>query len=155
MTLRLLAAAAFALTLVSCSAPRKAVKAVKNVFRAVEAAEKIAEGRPEEAVPIVIKILNDSQDYGTITQDGNAILVEVKEIPGLGIDMPRSENKAYFLRVDLSDTGSGTKVALSFFKARRSDPSHRDDGDSFLEKGAVRLFAVIFESLMKSGMSFK
>jgi len=103
---------------------------------------------------VLLTVLSESPDYVVVSKDGQSVVAEVLRIPGLGIALPRLEDKAYYLRADLKSLGETTKVGLSFFRSVRGLYSLRDELDSILfSRGASQLFAHVFVALVKSGVS--
>ena len=103
---------------------------------------------------MLLTVLSESPDYVVVSKDGQSVVAEVLRIPGLGIALPRLEDKAYYLRADLKSLGETTKVGLSFFRSVRGLYSLRDELDSILlSRGVSQLFAHVFVALVKSGVS--
>ena len=73
-----------------CGAPKRIVK---KVLKTEEAIERTAEGHPGQVLPVLLVILNATQDYAVVHQDGTSVVAEVREIPGLGVSLPRSKDK--------------------------------------------------------------
>ncbi len=139
----------------SCGTVKKTRKAIKTALEVQDRIERLAEGDESQIVPLVATILNAGQDYVLVHQEDHALVAEVDRIPGLGLKIPRSEGKRYYLRFDLQSLGGATKMALSFFRSDKGVFTKKEDADDIVSKGVSELFSAVLGALLKSGIVFK
>lgn len=134
---------------------RKTARAVETAIEVVDRSERIAQGDTSQIVPLVVLVLNATQDYVLVHQEGNVLVAEVREIPVLGLKMPGSDEKKYYLRIDLEALGETTKMVLSFFRGRKGEYTKKEEADDLISRGAGQLFVAVVGSLIKAGVVFR
>ena len=136
----------------------KKVKAVKKALTPEDVVEKLAAGEMPAIVPIVFAVLNATQDFAVVHQDGSCVVAEVRKIPGLGISLPGGKDSRYYFRVDLQNVGTtagSVKMVFTFFKSAVGAFHKVSSPDTLIGKYANTLFTHIIGALLKSGVVFK
>lgn len=133
---------------------RKTTQAVATAIEVVDRSEKLAQGDTSQIAPIIALVLNAGQDYVLVHQEGNVLVAEVREVPVLGLKMPKSDDKRYYLRFDLEAVGSTTRMVMCFFRGKKGDFSKREEPDGIISKAATELFGAVVVALLKSGVVF-
>ena len=149
---------ASALALLGACGVSKKVKKVEKAVTPDEVVEKVATGDVPGIVAIAFKVLNATQDFAVVHQDGSCVVAEVRKIPGLGISLPGGKDSRYYLRIDtktIADAPGTVRVVLSFFKAAVGAFRQVMNPDSTVGKYAQQIFVHIFGALLKSGVAFK
>ena len=154
---RLVLFAAVLVVLSGCGVPKK-IRKIRKALEPSEVVEKLAAGEVPAIVPIVLAVLNASQDYAVVHRDENCVVAEVKKIPGLGISLPGGKDSRYYLRIDsktIADAAGTVKMVFSFYKAAKGAFMEVMNPDSAVGKYAQQLFLHLFGALLKAGVMFK
>ena len=153
--LTILALAASLASQASCGTVKRTKKKIETALEVVDRTERLARGDTGQVLPILLLVLNESQDMVVVHQDRTVLVCELRRIPGLGLKIPSSERKRYHLRVDLAAVEQDTSLSFTFFRSDTGDYEKREAPDDFIPRTAGRLFTEVASALVKGGLVFK
>lgn len=144
-----------AATQASCGVGKKVRRTVEDIFEATDRIERLAHGDTTQIVPLAALALG-GQDYcDVVHREDRALVVEVKRIPGLGLKVPRLDDRRYYVRIDFTPEAGATRLLIAFFRSAKGVYVVKEAADDIVSQGAAKLFGAILEALLKSGVVFK